>query len=57
MALLEDVDLSSAAANSGQGIHVTVIVSIIVTTIVVFCLIISFGVGFDYCRKVRCHRS
>ena len=52
MALLEDVDLS-AAADSGQGIHVTVIVSIIVTTIVVFCLIISFGVGFDYCRKVQ----
>ena len=51
MALLEDVDLS-AATDSAHGIHVTVIVSIIVTTIVVFCLIISFGVGFDYCRKV-----
>ncbi len=53
LALLEEIDADALEAGSSPGVHVTIVVGIIVATIVVFCLAVGFGVGFDYCRRVR----
>ena len=52
MALMEE-NVTPTDGGGGSGLHVTGVVAIIICAVVVFCVVVSFGLGLDYCKRTR----
>ena len=57
IALIEDEQQQVVKTSEASTTHVTLVVSVVIATIVVFCLIVSLAIGLDYCRRIRQVRS